>query len=111
MIVLQKIVHTYLETESDSIQVDCLWTVHVIKALTERIHSDLLPLLQSISNVSPSDALDPKVLELYRHVFVLTRYVRHIHGADAPLAALTTDSRRADLSFLLFDKISYNSKI
>ena len=101
----------YLETESDSIQVDRLWTVHVIKTLTERIHPDLLPLLQSICNVSPSDALNPQVLELHRHVLILTRYVGHIHRADAPLAALTTNGSRADLSFLPFDKISYISKI
>ena len=78
----------------------------MIKALTEGIHPDLFPLLQSICHVSPSDALDPKVLELHRHVLILTRYVGHIHRADAPLAALATDSSRADLSFLPFNEIS-----
>ena len=73
-----------------------MWTVHVIEALTIRIHPDLLPLLQSISNVSPSDALDPKVLELHGHVFILIWYVGHIHGADASLASLATHSSGAD---------------
>ena len=86
----------YLETESDSIQVDRLWTVHVIEALAVWIHPDLFPLLQSVSDVSPSDALDPKVLELHGHVFILTWYVGHVHGADASLAALPTHSGGAD---------------
>ena len=90
------IVCKYLETESDSIEVNCLWTVHVIKPLTIWIHPDLLPLLKSFSNVSPSYALDPKVLELHSHVLILTWYVGHIHGADPSLAALATHGSRAD---------------
>ena len=86
----------YLKTESDSIKVNRLWTVHVVEALAKRIHPDLFSLLQSVSNVSLSDALDPKMLEFHGHVFVLTRHVGHVHGADAPLAALTTHRGRAD---------------
>ena len=86
----------HLETEPDSIQVDRLWTVHVVEALPIWIDPDLLSLLQSVSDVPLSHALDPKVLELHGHVFILTWYVGNVHGADASLAALATHGSRAD---------------
>ena len=87
----------HLETEPDSIQVDRLRAVHVVKALSVGIHSYLLPLLQGFPDVLPPHTLDPKVLELNGHVLVLTWHVGHVHRAHSPLATLPTNCSWAHL--------------
>ena len=87
----------HLETEPDSIQVDRLCAVHVVKALSVGIHSYLLPLLQGFPDVLPPHTLDPKVLELHGHVLVLTWHVGHVHRAHTPLATLPTNCSWAHL--------------
>ena len=83
----------YLETKSYCAQVNSRRSVGVIKTLTKRIHSDLLPLPQSLSNLSPCHALDPKVLELNSQI--LTRYMRHPLDTNA-IFATTVSWRRSD---------------
>ena len=87
----------HLETEPDSIQVDRLCAVHVVKALSVGIHSYLLPLLQGFPDVLPPHTLDPKVLELNGHVLVLTWHVGHVHRAHTPLATLPSNCSWAHL--------------
>ena len=74
----------YLETKSYCAQVNSRRSFVMIKTLTKRIHSDLLPLPQSLSNLSPCHALDPKVLELNSQI--LTRYMRHPLDTNAIFA-------------------------
>ena len=98
----------HLETEPDSIQVNRLCAVHVVKALSVGIHPYLLPLFQRFPDVLPPHTLDPEVLELNGHVLVLTWHVGHVHRAHAPLATLPTNCSWAHLRSELKSKKKSN---
>ena len=80
-----------LETELDSIQVDGLRAVGVVKSHPEGINPYCFSLLQGFADVLSPDALDAKVLELDRHVLLVAGLPRHVHGAHSPLAALAAN--------------------
>ena len=80
----------YLKAEFDRVQVDRVWTFDVSKALSEGVHSNLLPLSEGVCNVSPPDALDTEMGELHRHLVVVD-----VHGADSLLAAVPPHAGRA----------------
>ena len=68
-IVFFKILNIFdLEAESDSIEINGGSTVHVFESLSERVNSDLLPLLQRLLHILPPDTLDSEVGELQDHV-------------------------------------------
>ena len=61
------------------------------KSLSEGIHPDLLPQLQSLCNVLLPDTLDTQVGKLHRHVLTV-----HVHGADALLTTVPAHAGRTD---------------
>ena len=80
-----------LETKFDSIKIYRVGTVHMTKSLSEGIHPDLLPQLQSLRYVLLPDTLDAQVGKLHRHVLTV-----YIHGADALLAPIPAHAGRTD---------------
>ena len=61
------------------------------EALSEGINSDLLPLFESVSDISPPDALDTKVGELHSHLVVVD-----VHRADALLTSISAHAGGRD---------------
>ena len=54
------------------------------EALSEGVNSDLLSLLQGVSDISPADTLDSEMGELHSHLVVVD-----VHGADSLLTAVS----------------------
>ena len=46
----------HLKAEPDRVEVDGLWAVGMVEALSEGIHTDLLPLLQRLGYILPEHA-------------------------------------------------------
>jgi len=65
--------------------------VGMVEALPEGVNADLLPLLQSLSNVLPAYTLNPQVLELRCHGVQVD-----VHGTDSFLATVASNRGRAD---------------